>query len=119
MIVSPGFTTSSVCCTLCSVTAPEGTISQTWRGGSGCSPSSSNVSAVESTFGSYVFTSWPWTSRRRVIPEPIRPSPTIPSCTSHHLLESHPRDAAAALLQGGQVAGGLRADQPPQTVGLA
>ena len=59
---------------------PDGTISQTCRGGSSCFASARSVFAVDSTFGSYVFISWPCCSSRFVIPEPIRPRPTIPSC---------------------------------------
>ena len=63
-----------------SVTFPDGTISQMWRGASSCFASARSVFAVEPTFGSYVFSSCPCCSRRFVIPEPIRPRPTIPSC---------------------------------------
>ena len=63
-----------------SVIFPDGTIIQTCRGASSCFASAPSVFAVDSTFGSYVFTSWPACCNRFVIPEPIRPRPTIPSC---------------------------------------
>src|SRR4249919_2327855 len=93
-----------------SVIFPDGTISQTWRGASSCFASARTVFAVEVTFGSNDFISTPCCSRRFVIPAPIRPSPTIPSCMSD-VLQSNAHDAAAALLERGEVTRGLRADQ--------
>ena len=49
-------------------------------GAASCFLSAPSVFAVDSTRGSYVFTSCPCCSRRFVIPPPIRPSPIIPSC---------------------------------------
>jgi hypothetical protein len=63
-----------------SVIFPAGTIIQSERGAASWSCSSSSVFAVDSTFGSYVFTSWPAARSRSVMFAPIRPSPTIPSC---------------------------------------
>jgi hypothetical protein len=65
--------------TVSSVISPAGTITQTTRGRSSCLISSASESAVDGTFGSYVLTSCPSRSSRSVIPEPIRPRPTIPS----------------------------------------
>src|SRR3712207_7997724 len=52
-------------------------------------------------------TLFPYTTLFRSRFEPIRPSPTIPSCTSHHphqRLERHARDAPFAGAQRAQVA---------------
>jgi hypothetical protein len=62
-------------------TIPAGTISQTERGASSCDASSSSDEAVESTCGSKVLTLWPAASSRFVMFPPMRPRPTIPSCT--------------------------------------
>ena len=79
-IVSPGSRMPSSFWNVSSVIFPDGTISQTCRGGSSCFASARSVFAVEATFGSYDFISWPCCSSRSVIPEPIRPRPTMPSC---------------------------------------
>src|SRR5881275_3270671 len=98
-----------------SVIFPAGTIIQNARGGSSCAFSSSSEAAVrDSTFGSYVRTSWPCSRRRSVMPLPMRPRPIIPSCIALTLLHVDARDAPAALLQGRVVPRRLRADQPAE-----
>src|SRR6266550_2523315 len=81
-IVSPSSAISSSSWKVCSVISPAGIIIQKARGASSCSLSSPSESAVRApTLGSYVWMSWPCSRRRSVIPDPMRPSPIIPSCT--------------------------------------
>src|SRR5436305_1685353 len=81
MIVSPSASAGASSETIES-TSPAGTISQTDRGASSCSASSASEDAVDSTFGSNVCTSCPAARSRSVMLPPIRPRPTIPSCTT-------------------------------------
>src|SRR3954469_16541065 len=61
-------------------------------------------------------TSCPCSSSRFVMPLPMRPRPTMPSCipASPLLLDVDTRDPAAALLERLEIACGLCADQLPE-----
>ena len=50
---------------------------------------------------------------------PMRPRPIIPSCIATNLLQLDAGDAAAALAERLEVAGGLGADQPGEAERLA
>src|SRR5579864_2999019 len=137
MIVSPDSARPSSSWKTSSVIFPLGTIIQNARGAASCDFSSASEPAVRSsTFGSYVFTSWLASRKRPVIPFPIRPSPIIPSCMplsfaswacahglgpparsarfGSQILEPDARRRAAPLLERGEVAGRLGAEQAPE-----
>src|SRR5437773_2352113 len=96
MTMSPRSITSARADTLCPAT-PAGTMTHAARGGvsldtkswtatvpTAPSPSSWRTAA---SFTSYTTISWPRRIRRRVMFDPIRPRPTIPSCIPTVLLQ--------------------------------
>ena len=82
MTTSPSPRRSARAANVLSVGSPDGTMTQTTRGLDSRPTSSSRLSTSESSLWlSYPTTSWPARSSRCAIEPPIRPSPTMPTCT--------------------------------------